>query len=687
MLNWQEVPFVRLLLPFLAGLLCGAQAYFSTFQVSSLLSMLLIGGLGLLAISYRPLPYRWRWTSGLLLFSISFLLGISLWRLQTPLEQARHYVHQPEQEQFYVFRIDAIRPSSSGKTNRLEIAIMGFGKQPEHINQISGQSFCYLPASFPFSVGDYYLAKGKLQDLKPTVHPVSFDFSKFMQQQGRIRQLYLPDQEVYKCSILSAPNFQTILIRWSNALQKRLQSLLPESSAGLISALVLGQKNNLNPEIKADYAKVGAMHVLAVSGMHVGIVAMGLQFILAFWRKPGWGPKVIKTVISLVAIWLFALLAGSSPSVMRAATMFSLFTMGRELHLQKNAWNIIAATALLMLCLDTRAIFSVGFQLSYAAVASIIYFQPRLYKLLKIKAKGLDYFWQLLSLGLAAQLGTAAISIHYFHQFPVYFWLSGLVIVPLATLALLFGIAVLILGKIPLLGLILSKGLHYLVNFMNKAMAWIGQLPGSQIEGLYLSSTITLLCLALILLSVLYYHFREKILAYSLIASVSLMAFQYYFEYKQVLEQQSLLIYECKGGFGMSAIKGRRAQTYLSDTTLRKSIAYPKNNFFTQKRIRESTEYLLGSQNCLIEWEGVSILYLSQHYNFCYQEQTFDLLVLALPFREYAPETIKNIAPKQVLFHHSLSYRDRKKWEKALGKSPDTVVNHSHSNAYYIPLK
>ena len=688
MLNWQEVPFVRLLLPFVGGILLAAAQHLDHWSYQSILLLFALSYFGLWGLSSHRLGYRYRWISGLVVMSGSFLLALSTWQLHSPEKQAHHYIQQGDRTQYYLFRINAITPSSTGKSNRLELAILGFGKQPGSLSQINGRSFTYLPADFLFAVGQYGIARGQFQAIPPPRHPGSFDFAKFMAQKGMVRQLHLPDQQVF---LLREPPYFSLMAQiktWSIALQARLTRLLPERSAGLIIALVLGQKNNLDPEIKADYATVGAMHVLAVSGMHVGIVAMGLQFFLAFWRKPGLLPKLIKSGLAVLGIWLFTLLAGAGPSVLRAATMFSLFTIGRELYLPKNAWNILAATALLMLCLNPRTLFAVGFQLSYAAVAAIVYFQPKIYRLWLTTNRPLDYAWQLLSLGLAAQLGTAAISIHYFHQFPLYFWLSGLLIVPLATLALLLGLLVLILGEAPFLGHFLATALDWLVQFMNRSMSWIADLPGSSIQAVHLSENSTLLILGLLLGTILYYHYRPPLLRWGLIVASMLLLWQQNIQIRNRWAQQEYLIYASRSGLGLSLVDAHQALTYASDTTVLTDIAYAKKAFLLEKRSRQTEERLLPAGSQLIHWQDQKIVWLrhwiDQHQPGVYQA---DLLVIGIPFQENYPSILQEMDPKSILIHPSLSYRQQNEWEAALQDGAQQHCYQLHSQSYYQPLK
>jgi competence protein ComEC len=688
MLNWQEVPFVRLLLPFVGGVLLAAAQYLDHWSLQTVLLLFALAYFGLWSLTSRPLGYRYRWVSGVAVMSGSFLLALSSWQLHSPEKQAHHYINQGDETQYYLFRINAITPSSTGKSNRLELAILGFGKQPGSLSQIRGRSFTYLPADFLFSVGQYGIARGQFQAISPPRHPGSFDFARFMAQKGMVRQLYIPDQQVYLLE--EAPFFSLAaqIKTWSAALQSRLAHLLPDRSAGLIIALVLGQKNQLDPEVKADYATVGAMHVLAVSGMHVGIVAMGLQFLLAFWRKPGLIPKIVKASLSVSGIWLFALLAGAGPSVMRAATMFSLFTVGRELYLPKNVWNILAATALLMLCLNPRTLFAVGFQLSYAAVAAIVYFQPRIYRLWLLHSRPFDYAWQLLSLGLAAQLGTAAISIHYFHQFPLYFWLSGLVIVPLATLALLLGLALLILGGIPILGELIATALDWLVRLMNQSMAWIADLPASSIQSLHLSGNSTLLVLGLLLGAVLYYHYRPLLLRWGLLVGLLLLLWQQNLEIQRSWAQQEYLIYASRSGLGLTLIDGRQALTYVSDSTVLNDIAYAKQAFLQEKRTRQSEERRLPAGSQVIHWQDQKILWLPQWIDPCQAEVSqADLVLIGVPFQEKYLSSMQEMAPQRILIHPSLSYRQQDKWKKALQHEAQLQHYQLFSQSYYHQLK
>jgi len=688
MLNWQAIPFVRLLLPFIGGTVWAAQGWADHWATWIAPSLLATAFGSLFLLSRRRLAYKFRWLSGLVVMMVSFWLAISCWQLQQPERQPRHYVQLSDQQQYYLFRIEAIQASRSGKQNRLELAILGYGKQPDSLCRVSGRTFCYLPADFLFSVGQYGIAAGQFQLVRAPNYPSSFNFAEFMAQQGMVRQLALCTQEIYLLDYqpVSAPLSR--IKAWSARLQQRLFRLLPNRSASLVSALVLGQKAQLDAAIRDDYASVGAMHVLAVSGMHVGIVALGLEWLLAWGRRPRPFWKALRAVLVVGGIWLFALLAGAGPPVLRAATMFSLFSIGRLLYLPKNVWNILAATALLMLCLDTRALFSVGFQLSYTAVAAIVYFQPRISQVWALPKGPLDYLWQLFSLGLAAQLGTAAISIHYFHQFPLYFWLSGLIIVPLASLALWLGLAVLLLGELPLLGSLLAHGLDQLVLLMNQTMGWIAELPASSITPLYLSANATLLLAGLLVGSVLYYHHRSRTLAWMLIGGAALLLWQQNRLMQQNGQQQEYLVHTARSGIGITLVQGQTARTLASDSSLLIDIAYAKNNYLLQKNVRHNEVTILPAGSYLLQWNRQTFVWLRAAIDSCQLlNHSPNLVLIDSPFLESQLAILQQWQPDAVVVSPALPYREQKNWQVALGQSGILLANTTGQHTYYHPIK
>jgi competence protein ComEC len=256
----------------------------------------------------------------------------------------------------------------------------------------------------------------------------------------------------------------------------------PESKQ-IANALLLGQKESLDKEIKNAYSETGTMHILAVSGLHVGIIyAILLLPLKRFKSDSKFRKGYLLTVVGL--IWLYAVMTGFSPSVVRASTMFSLVTAGQMRKKKPSIWNVLAFSAMLMMVVEPEVIFDVGFQLSYLAVAGIVGLQPVILRWWIPGNVVLEYFWQSAAVSLAAQLVTFPLSVFYFHQFPTYFLLANLIVVPLAFLIMAVGVPFLFLGWIPMLGEVMGWLVNWMIYIQNQITFFIQLLPLGKIDRL-----------------------------------------------------------------------------------------------------------------------------------------------------------------------------------------------------------
>ena len=251
-----------------------------------------------------------------------------------------------------------------------------------------------------------------------------------------------------------------------------------ENTRAIIEALIIGKKNNINDNLRTIYTKTGAIHILAISGLHVGLVFMIPFFLLKqITAKP-----IYRYSFSLLVVFLFVLLTGGGPSVMRAFFMLMTFSIGKMLTKQTSIYNVIYLTALILVIIDYQVLFQIGFQLSFMAVFGIISFQKRISEIINIKNKILDYVWQLNTVSIAAQLGTIGFSLFYFNAFALSFPLSGIIVIPLAPLILILGFSSVILFPINSFVAELLAGLNNgIVSFQNKVLTCL-----SQIDWLYL---------------------------------------------------------------------------------------------------------------------------------------------------------------------------------------------------------
>ena len=273
-------------------------------------------------------------------------------------------------------------------------------------------------------------------------------------------------------------------------LQKRLYGRL--ESAGLsgdelatVGALTLGYKDDLDPELKRLFQASGAAHVLAVSGLHTGIIYGLLLWLLTFggrirpMHENKWGRRAISIVI-IAAMWGYAWLTGMTPSVVRAVVMVSIFEVGRMVYRQAFSLNTIAAAAVLILLVRPTDLWSVSFQLSFAATAAIVSLTPAIPLKEGRWPRVVRYIIGIIVVSLAAQIGTLAITMYYFGQISTYFLLTNLIVLPLATMLVPCGLITIALGG-SAVGLLVGKVTYGLAWAMNHAVGWIEGLPGSTI--------------------------------------------------------------------------------------------------------------------------------------------------------------------------------------------------------------
>lgn len=346
----------------------------------------------------------------------------------------------------------------------------------------------YLPKSTSDSawqIGSCLLALVQLQRVASEGTPRGFNYAQFLAQQGIYYNCYLPEGS---WQAVAAPplTWQQHCKLWRQKLVHIYRSRLSAESYPLVAAIALGYREDLSKEHKAYFREAGIMHILAVSGLHVGIVCALLIFLLRPIRRHRWG-KWVYAVLLLAGVWGYAVLTGLSPSVQRAAFMFSIFIIAYSLH-QKNAiYNSIALSALILLVFSPKLLFDVGFQLSYGAVIAIVMLQPRLNSLIRPKTVVGRYAWDIITVSMAAQLGTAPLCLFYFHQFPLFFLLSNLLAIPAAVVILSWSLLSLLASPIPFLSDWLFSALQWVVHWFIRVFQQLSNLPYSSIKHIYVS--------------------------------------------------------------------------------------------------------------------------------------------------------------------------------------------------------
>ena len=438
---------------------------------------------------------------------------------------------------------------------------------------------------FQLKPGDMLLAKLRLQKPSNALNPGDFDYRNYLAVHGTYYTAFVNLAESRKLPASSEFDL-TIFLR---NLRAQLIQKLPDygitgNNLAIFSALTLGYTGYIDTETRNDFVASGAMHVLSVSGLHVAIVYLVFSYMLGLTSK---SRKYVKprAFVVIILLWAYAFLTGLPACVLRSTIMFCFVVGARIFQRQSNIYNSVAASAFVLLIYDPLLIYDIGFQLSYLALLSIVYFQPLISGLFTFKSWLARNAWELTAVSFAAQVATTPISIAVFGQFPVYFWLSNIFVIFLSTLLLYFAVPFVILACIsPFLGKLVGLGIAYLLDALRFTTNFVEQLPGSVITGLHLTSLqASLLVLAVIMFG-FYLETRRKLslaIALTCCCAVFLIDSVSIIKHKQ---QQMVAVFAVRNGKAIAFIEGRSATVLwsgaeLSNATVARALNAPVQHY------------------------------------------------------------------------------------------------------------
>ena len=461
----------------------------------------------------RPLRYFF----GIFFMTAIALTGIYRKQWQEPAFQANHLLHLAASPEFYKC---VLLEDPAEKTNTWAFNVrVKWVMLADSLKRADGLVQVYLKKDSlamawldSLKYGSVLWIHGSPDEIRPLRNPGGFDFKKYMARKGIHFQDYVTIKDLRHVGSSPPNRLVELSLVWRRELLGVLRQYLPDvSERGIAEALILGQKDEIDIEQRRSYAAAGAMHILAVSGLHVGIIYMMMAFLLKPLEKRKHG-KWLRLVVLFLCLWGFAMITGLSPSVLRAVTMFSIVLMAESAGRKTNIYNSLALAAFLLLLYDPNFLFHVGYQLSFLAVLGIVYLQPMLYRQWAAPGSLLDKIWAITCVSIAAQLATGPLSMYYFNQFPTWFLVANVVVIPAAFLILSTGVALFAVHYVSafLAGWV-ALLLKWMVFGLNRFVEWVEWLPVSQLFPISFSGWQTLL-LYLMLLSLLAWgyskHFR-----------------------------------------------------------------------------------------------------------------------------------------------------------------------------------
>ena len=711
MINWREIPFVRLFLPFALGIVAAEYGFSlpSLWVNIALVFMLLI----LVFVTVRRIEFRQKFLFGVPLSIFLFLFGFQAVFYQNELNDGQHfqkYLTEDTPQIAYATITDF-----SEKTNnyRLIARVQKMGTAADSMHDCTGNVLIYIRkdssdnflAEVPKGqkktpqYGDLILLKSQLERVKPPKNPDAFDFKQYLHRQNVHYQLFTTADNISIVAERRGNPIQQLAVDWQKRLLLILKKhLTTDREFAVGSALLLGYRDAVGEDVKNAYVQTGSMHILAVSGMHILLIFNGLQWIFKIYKSGNRRFRWTKAILSLILIWLFALITGLGASVLRAAVMATFMAIGQSMKRRGNSYNVLAASAFVLLLWNPMLLFDVGFQLSYLCVIGIMYFYPKIQKIVISDYKIINWTWDALAIGFAAQLVVTPLSLYYFHQFPTYFWLSGLLAVPVSSIALYVGIGLFFFDWLPYVGYILGKILFGFVFFMNEIIFSIQRFPLAIVDNLTMPFVAVILFYIGLIHIVLTFKSRKLRGFFTPLSILMLLSGFYAFSTIQQREQKRIVIYHVFRNSLVEFIDGNQCSSFtkkgFKNPTVENRLKFACVNHHKQLNINQIHPFSFDDTMRTTHLSYYKGLCQFKNYRFLIVDnlpkEPISLRVNAILLRNNPRLTMEDLVQKvqfeQVIFDASNNRSNVEKWKTVCISSGITFYDVEESGAWTYNL-
>ena len=564
---WRSVPFLRLLIPLIAGILIQRYIHpsFLIITITAFFFFCIFCAVTYLFTAYK---YRLRWVSGSSINLMIVCFGSALLyfqNIENDPEWIGHFIKGKETILLTLQEPLTEKPNSFKVTAKVESVLKNGEWQ-----KVKGNILVYLKKdSTPptLQYGSQIIIAKTLQPISNSGNPGGFDYKGYCASQDIHYQIYLQPKEYRVLNGLKKNTLTELLINTRNNVLSLFRKWVPgQKETGVAEALLIGYRDDLDKELVQSYSNTGVVHIIAISGLHLGMIYGLMVLILKPFRKLKW-IRFIKPFIILLVLWGFSLLAGAAASILRSAVMFSFIVIGESLGRKTNIYNTLAASAFCLLVYNPYFFWDVGFQLSYAAVVSIILFMKPIYRQMYFTNKILNTVWELNAVTLSAQVLTLPIILYYFHQFPNLFLFTNFVAVPLSGFILYGELLLLIFAKIPFLNLWSGKIISFLIAQMDGVIERTDRIPYSVTDNIHVDLTQTIL-LYFAIAYIAYWLLTKKTNAFLIgLSFTSVFFFISVFSHIQETVQHKLIVYNIPKQTAIDIIDGTSYQ-FLGDTAL-----------------------------------------------------------------------------------------------------------------------
>lgn len=687
---WKPVPFIRILIPFSLGIVTAWYLQLSWVIAVGLLSVAAVLFI-LFPLLHRTLRFRFRWLQGTSINLFLFATGVCITWLQPVTHHQQWYGHHATPNS--IVRLRLLEPLSEKEKSYKALAeFMSCTDSNRHTIPVTGRLMLYFkkdstPPSLQY--GSIIATTMPVPEIKNAGNPGGFDYKRYALFNGITHQLFLKSGQYVQLKETDTNLFWYYLYQTRDWILHTLRTYITgDAEQSVAEALLIGFRDDLDRNLVQAYSNTGVVHVIAISGLHLGLIYSLLLFLLKPLDKRK-ETKWIKAVLILSFLWIFSLLTGAGASVIRAAIMFTFILLGEILGKKGNILNSMAASAVLMLFINPFLLWDVGFQLSYAAVLSIVLFMKPIHHLLTFQNKLVDQCWQLTAVTLSAQILTLPLCMYHFHQAPNLFLITNFVAVPLSSIILFGEIVLLVLAFVPVVAVYTGIVVSALLRWMNQFILWADHFSFAVTDGIMLTplETIFLYCMIGFAAAWLL-HKRPAFLKWSLLFVLSFFASKSYHAY-QTHQQQRMVVYNLSKYTAIDFMLGNQYR-FVGDTVLLQD-GFLRNFHLKPSRISYYTysHPLPYSKEIPAAFllRNKRILFL--HHSFRFEEKetriVADVVVVSGNPRLYINELVKSIDPKLIVFDSSNPQWKVKRWREDCERLHIKTFSTNDSGAFVMP--
>lgn len=690
-LIWKRAPFLRFLVPMMGGIVVqwhsGMPVSFAWWAFS--FSLMLLTGSFLLSGFWS---YKLRTLNGIAVILVFFSFGSLVSWYKDIRHDANWFGNSYKIANVVVAtlkELPAEKPNSYKATAAVTAIMNG-----QRIIRVKGKIIIYFKKDLASSApepGSQIIFSNSLQEISNSGNPAGFDYKRYSLFQGITHQVYLKEGDFRILKEREQTVFGSILF----PIRRKVLSILRENIAGekergLGEALLIGYKDDLDKTLVQSYTNTGVVHVIAISGLHLGLIYWLLvQLIKPFRKKKA--SKWLSPSLIISGLWLFSFVAGGQPSVLRSALMFTCVVLAENFSRRSSIYNSLAFSAFVLLCMNPYWLWDVGFQLSYAAVLSILIFMKPIYNWFYIRNKVLDLAWKLNAVSIAAQLLTTPLSIYHFHQFPNYFLLTNFVSVPLSSIIVLGEIVLCSTSFIPFLGSVSGKIISRLIWLMNSYIERVESLPYSLWDGLQIN--IIQAGLLVIVVTGIGHWFmnKQKTGGWTAISALSFFVCLRSYSFYRSDHQQEFIIYNVPHHRAIDIITGRKYffigdSDLLLDEFARNFHMRPSRVLHRARPDRQPSNLIW--QKKFLQYNSKRVLLLDQDFeaDSCAGRIPVDLLVISKNPRLYLLKLAKTFQIRQVVFDSSTPGWKTKYWKKDCDALQIPYYDVSEKGAFVMKL-